>query len=85
MNEMSLITELVYRQRYEETLKEAASYRLINEALRNRNSGKGVGSKLLKWIGMQMQQAGSTLSKRYGALFARNPTHNQETSQGDCA
>jgi hypothetical protein len=85
MNQISLLTEVYYQQRHNEILKEVASYHLIDEALKSQRPYEAGKSKLLAWVGKQLQEMGTALEDRYGNRLAMNTPQLQESNQGNCA
>ncbi len=85
MNQISLITELIYKQQQQELLNELAGYRLLNNAVRAKKRGKNVRSKFLLTVGKLLQSVGQALEKRYGGYIDLASTHIQEPSHSDCA
>ncbi len=85
MNQISLITELIYKQQQQEVLNEVAGYRLVREAAQaNKQDGNAI-SRFLVSVGKLLQYAGFALEDRYGGQFDVTSQRIQKYSQGDCA
>jgi hypothetical protein len=85
MNQNGLLTELIFRQRNQEVLQEAAKFHLANEALRSRASSTTGRSKTLGWIGNQLRLIGHKLQERYDEQMMAHRTDYTQNSQSDCA
>ncbi len=77
MNQISLLTELVYQQKRQELLGQVAEYRLMNEAAKANSPARSVISRILAWAGRQMQYVGFALEERYGEQFTLKAPYNQ--------
>ncbi len=85
MNQISLITELIYKQQQQELLKELADYRLVNDAIRANKENRIARSKILLKVGKLLQSAGQTLENRHGEYLDLDTPRRQEPNHGECA
>ena len=85
MNQISLITELIYKHQQQEVLNEVAGYRLMHEANQAKKQEGITKSKLLARVGKLLQSVGLALEERYGRRADISSPRIQDYSQGDCA
>ncbi len=85
MNQISLITELIYKRQQQEVLNEVAGYQVVRDALQIKKHDGLARSKFLVKLGMLLQSVGHTLENRYGGHFDGTSQPIEDCSQGNYA
>lgn len=85
MGQMSLVPYTDYTQHHEELLKQAADYRLLEQAYKNNRSHKSGISRFLGFLGKEFASLGFSLELRYGGQPESPSVLNQQGNTGGCS
>jgi hypothetical protein len=84
MNPIGYLPYLVYQDRRNELLNEAAQIRLLNEAMQIDKAKINLISKFLAFFGRELSSVGFSLEVRYGSLNEMNNSLYQQSSTNNC-
>lgn len=73
-----------YKRRHQESLKEAAQYRLVQEALKAGRSEDHRAAKILALVGKKLASVGTSLEERYGGQAQIEVRLSRRGNPGGC-
>jgi len=87
MNQLGFnpFVSMEYERRHEELIKEAAQYRLVEEALRAGLPKVRSTSKILALVGKELVSLGASIEARYGGQSETSVALNQQSNPSGCS
>ncbi len=85
MSPMGMIPFINYQQRTEELIKQADTYRLLEQAFETKQPSKSNASKILALLGRELSALGFSLEIRYGGQPETRPALSQQSNPGGCS